>query len=98
MIKPITVALTLGLAAASAASWADDPAALSTSQSSMQRCVTSERAKNDGTSDAVINRTCTSKISKHSEDTTSSPDSATVTDEQKTTTTRDTTTDSAPPK
>jgi hypothetical protein len=98
MIKPITVALTLGLAAASAASWADDPAALSTSESSMQRCVTSERAKNDGTSDTIIHRTCTSKMSKHTEDTTNSPDSATVTDEKTTTTNRDTTTDSAPPK
>lgn len=97
MIKPITVALTIGLAAASAASWADDPPATSTSQTSMQRCVTSERAKNDGTSDAIIMRTCTSKLSKHSDES-SGPDSATVTTEESTTTSRDTTTDQTPPK
>ncbi len=64
MIKPISLALALSLAAASAAALADDTTT-SMSATHMQTCVSKEKAKNDGRSDADINQACTAKIQRH---------------------------------
>lgn len=103
MNKPLSIALGLGLAIAGSAALADDTTRVSTTtETTMQGCVTQLKAKNDGTSDAVIQKTCTSKIAtekSHSKvnnadgTVTSGPSSGTST-----TTVEQTTTDTAPPK
>jgi hypothetical protein len=60
MIKPLSIALALSLAAASTAALADDTSSMSGSH--MQNCVAKEKAKNDGRSDAQISQACTTKM------------------------------------
>ena len=64
MIKPISIALALSFAAASAAVLADETTS-STYSTHMQTCVSKEKAKNDGRSDADISQACTVKMQKH---------------------------------
>ncbi len=64
MIKRISIALALSLASASAAALADDTTS-ATYSTHMQTCVSKEKAKNDGRSDADINQACTAKMQKH---------------------------------
>ncbi len=60
MIKPLSIALAISLAAAGAAALADDTTAVSGSH--MQHCIAKEKAKNDGRSDAQISQACTAKM------------------------------------
>ena len=103
MNKPLSIAIALVLALAGSSAQADDTTRVSTTtKTTMHDCVTQLKAKNDGTSDAVIQKTCTSKIAvekSHSKANnvdgavTSGPSS-----ETSTTTVEQTTTDTAPPQ
>jgi hypothetical protein len=64
MMKPISIALALGLAAAGATAFADDTTG-SMSGTHMQQCIAKQKAKNDGRSDADISQACTAKMQKH---------------------------------
>lgn len=103
MKKSISIAVAVGLAIVGTAALADDTTRVSTTtQTTMQGCVTQLKAKNDGTSDEVIQKTCTSRVAterSHSKTDnvngtmTPGPSSATST-----TTVEQTTTDATPPK
>jgi hypothetical protein len=59
VIKTLPIVLALGLAAASATALADPSDSMSGSH--MQNCITKEKAKNDGRSDADISSACATK-------------------------------------
>jgi hypothetical protein len=63
VIKPLSIALALGLAAAGTAALAGDPGSSMTG-TPLQNCVAKEKAKNDGRTDADINAACTAKMQK----------------------------------
>ena len=63
MIKPLSIALALSLAAAGTAALATDPGSSMTG-TPMHNCVAKEKAKNDGRSDADISTACTAKMQK----------------------------------
>lgn len=63
MIKPLSIALALSLAAAGAAALAEDPGS-TMSATPMQECIAKEKAKNDGRTDADISAACTAKMQK----------------------------------
>lgn len=70
MIKPLSIALALSLAAAGTAALADDPGSSMTG-TPMQNCVAKEKAKNDGRTDADISAACTAKMQKQQSPSTS---------------------------
>ena len=77
MIKPLSIALALSLAAAGTAALADDPGSSMTG-TPMQNCVAKEKAKNDGRTDAAISAACTAKMQKQQSPSSSmTPDTAT---------------------
>jgi hypothetical protein len=89
------LALALGLAVT--ASWAGETTQTSTVE--MQNCVTTERAKVRDPDDAVITKTCTSRLKNQQHETRSEtrgmdPD-VTATDKSQTTTTYSTTKDTS---
>ena len=59
MIKVTSMALAAGLALAGATAFADDTVSASTH---MQNCVSKQKAKNDGRTDAQINQACMDKM------------------------------------
>ncbi len=63
MIKPLSIALALSLAAAGTAALAGEPGSSMTG-TPMQNCVAKEKAKHDGRSDADISTACTAKMQK----------------------------------
>lgn len=79
MNKTLSIAMTLALAAGTSFAWADDTAH-STTKTSIQNCVTEAKAKNDGTSDAVITKTCTSKFDTQRSHTTTTDSGAVMPD------------------
>jgi hypothetical protein len=101
MNKTLSIAMTLALAAGASCAMADDNH--TSSQTTMQRCVTEAKAKNDGSSDAVITKTCTSKLkTEHSRTSTTDsgpavPDSSS-TSESSTTVVEEKSTTDQPPK
>ena len=70
MIKPLSIALALSLAAAGATALADDPGS-STTGTPLQNCIAEEKAKNDGRTEATITSACTAKMQKQQSPSTS---------------------------
>lgn len=77
MIKPISIVLAVGLAAASAGALADDPDYSTASASHLQRCIAKQKAKSDGRTDSDITQYCIAKMQKKHESNMSTAPAAT---------------------